>query len=199
MEDQKNTPVLFSLSLFPEKEDEALPLSAPQSEDEPETELTMELGPTSELELEIISAEELSRKESKAVRTAADLAADRPLRKDVVTYVLPVVGLGATAAAKALRKVTKKPASPKKGTAEAAYAGLVKAFAKWRKKRKKALKKQGYSEETGLIHPKACESLPKLSKPQRLKKFGKLSKAQKLPKAPRITKAAKLKRLKTGN
>ena len=199
MEDKKNPPVLFSLSLFPDEETEVTSPPDPVTEDTSATELAMELSPTSELELEIFPRKEVSRKEDKAIRAVADLAADRPLRKDVVTYVLPVVGIGAAAAAKALRKSTGKPTAPKKGTAEAAYAGLVKAFAKWRRKRKKSLKKQGYNEETGLIHPKPCEKLSKLSKPVKLKRLNKLPKAQKLPAATKVTKAAKLKRLKKIN
>lgn len=199
MEDKKNPPVLFSLSLFPDTEPEGSSPPKSVNEDTSATELAMELGPTSELELEIFPKKEVARKEDKAIRTVADLAADRPLRKDVVTYVLPVVGIGASAAAKALRKSTGKPAAPKKGTAEAAYAGLVEAFAKWRRKRKKSLKKQGYNEETGLIHPKPCEKLPKLSKPVKLKRLNKLPKAQKLSAATKVTKAAKLKRLKKIN
>lgn len=177
MEEKKSPPVTLSLSVFPD--------------------VKIEVAPTSELELEVATPEALTRKGERVMEAAADLAADETLRRSVRVYVAPVVGMGVAAAVKALKQSTKKPKKPKKGTAEAVYAGMVKAMSTYRKKRKMQLKKQGYHEETGLIHPKPCEKLPKLAKATKLSKLSKLPKAQKLPKAANAVKATKLKRLKS--
>lgn len=176
MDDKKNPPVTLSLSVFPD--------------------VQIEVAPTSELELEVATPEEITRKGERVMKAVGDLSADEPLRKSVRVYVAPVVGMGVAAAVRALKKSTKKPKKPKKGTAEAVYAGMVKALSTYRKKRKKQLEKQGYNEETGLIHPKPCEKLPKLAKAPKLTKLQRLPKAQKLPSAAKAVKATKLKRLK---
>ena len=185
MEDKNNPPVGFSLSLFPNREPDQAEVVESEPEARMESKLEIEFGPTSQLELEIPPSEEIARRRDKTIRTVGRLVGDPILRKNVEQFVVPVVAMGAAVTADALKKSTPKPSASKRGTGEVLYAGAVKMFAIWRKKRTARLKKQGYNEKTGLIHLQPCEKLPKLPK---------LPKASGLSEAP---KASKIKAYKT--
>ena len=157
--------------------------------------ITLSLSVLPNVYLEVATVEDLKRKKKRFTRTTHRLLTDKPLRREIRRSVAPVAALATGAALNALTNaVPDKKIVKDRGELLESYTDLVSTFAKKRKKYKakrlRYAKEQGFSEKTGLYHPKKLASL---QKEQKLSKLSGLPKAQTLPHAPKEPKAKKYK------
>ena len=160
--------------------------------------VTVTLSILPDVYLEVATTEDLQRKKQKITRTTYRLLTDQPLRRELRRTVAPVAAMATGSAVAALtRAVPKRKIIKKRGEALDAYTELVSSFAaarkKYRNKRLRAAKRQGYDEKTGLYYPKKLKNLSKMSKLPKADKLSTLSKATKLPHATREPRAQRYK------
>ena len=160
--------------------------------------VTVTLSVLPDVYLEVATAEDLSRKKQKLTRATYRLLTDKPLRRELRRTAAPVAAMAAGSAIAALnRAVPKRKIVKKRGEALDTYTELVSSFAAVRKKYKdrrlRAAKRQGYDEKTGLYYPKKLKKLSKMSKLPKAEKLSTLSKAARLPRATREPKAQRYK------
>lgn len=137
----------------------------------------------SEHNAQIASLDGMPKKEKKKVlkRMVREVMKDKRYRKAIKKSPAPVSKKAANAAATAavdavLGVKTGKPAVPPKKTGLEIYTEIIGKFAKarrnYKKKRFKALKKEGFNPKTGLIVLKKAKGVKKakLNKPYKAKK-----------------------------